>query len=745
MFEFSETKLFMDMVHGYIHIPRPFVKHIIDTELFQRLRNIDQTGIRIVYPDAKHDRFGHSLGVFHLGSIAVDALLKNFHAKGRGRYWKIRSDRSREVFWAKNKLLFLIACLLHDIGHAPFSHALELDMYRNSGETEFDQNLCSEINLLENDSREDLNTLKLRDISPHEKMGAMLVIKELKEPIKNILDYFSSESEYPVYNESPIFAEHYPSPPTVDSSQLSKDICFVVRMIMGLKYVGFRPEEQIKNCFIELLNGVNFDVDKLDYILRDTVMSGISNVGIDVERLVGAIDIVTQTEYKAIEEERHIPSHEHKNFIQEIYCHDKLGDVTVKGNITGILSLEKDTNVTIYGGTTIIDFKPASNEDSTISIDSTCKFDKDSIIHIGSDPTKGSTGEQYICITANLTPNPKTCIIKGATLLGEDSNTFNFIVKSGNYLLKLGGDCEIQIKGKFESHTPIIFQKSADRKGEITGKRFELTILRDTLVEKIPSESAYNTFSIGYHKQAINIISNVLDARDYLYLWIYAHHKVMYYANYLIPVIASALLKPSYNEIHMLDDSYAWTIIKQAKEKPETPDATKALIYELLRRKYKKSLFKSLAEYDMLFNSFSTEYKLRIFWIFQESIDPNLSVKGKYGITAGTVKYDLLKDICDHSNIDINNIGSLVWIDADYKRKKLDPKRTYIVFSNETTAMSKIELLNTAAIQTKIEAYFYLYCANEDCNDEIVNKLKYSIVAYFESGPGRQKIMQNFS
>ena len=75
MFEITPTKIFMDSVHGYINIPKCFVDNIINTELFQRLRNIEQTGMRVLYPDAKHDRFGHSLGVFHLGSKAVDALL----------------------------------------------------------------------------------------------------------------------------------------------------------------------------------------------------------------------------------------------------------------------------------------------------------------------------------------------------------------------------------------------------------------------------------------------------------------------------------------------------------------------------------------------------------------------------------------------------------------------------------------------------------------------------------------------
>lgn len=52
----------------------------------------------------------------------MDTLLENF---SKDDYWNISSDNRKLLFGAKNKVLFLIACLLHDIGHAPFSHALE--------------------------------------------------------------------------------------------------------------------------------------------------------------------------------------------------------------------------------------------------------------------------------------------------------------------------------------------------------------------------------------------------------------------------------------------------------------------------------------------------------------------------------------------------------------------------------------------------------------------------------------------
>lgn len=70
-------KVIKDNVHGYINIPVEYFDKIIDTDLFQRLRDIEQTDMRTLYPSARHDRFIHSLGVFHLGSKAFQAFKKN--------------------------------------------------------------------------------------------------------------------------------------------------------------------------------------------------------------------------------------------------------------------------------------------------------------------------------------------------------------------------------------------------------------------------------------------------------------------------------------------------------------------------------------------------------------------------------------------------------------------------------------------------------------------------------------------
>lgn len=69
----GSNKTIRDPMYGYIKIDYPFTV-LIDTEEFQRLRNIRQTGYQSLYPSALHNRFVHSLGVFHLGREAFHNL-----------------------------------------------------------------------------------------------------------------------------------------------------------------------------------------------------------------------------------------------------------------------------------------------------------------------------------------------------------------------------------------------------------------------------------------------------------------------------------------------------------------------------------------------------------------------------------------------------------------------------------------------------------------------------------------------
>ena len=107
-------KQFKDPIYGYVCIPKTIVNDIIDTPEFQRLRYIKQTSYLPVYSAALHNRFVHSLGVYFLGRIASESLFRN--SKDILEDCHINSD---------TKDFFQLACLLHDVGHAPFSHSGE--------------------------------------------------------------------------------------------------------------------------------------------------------------------------------------------------------------------------------------------------------------------------------------------------------------------------------------------------------------------------------------------------------------------------------------------------------------------------------------------------------------------------------------------------------------------------------------------------------------------------------------------
>ena len=108
-------KIINDPVYGFITIDHPLILQIISHPVYQRLRNIHQMAFaHLVYPGAVHSRLHHSLGSYHLMSTAIQEL----------------KNKSVEISPAE-ELGAKIAILLHDIGHGPFSHALENELIRD--------------------------------------------------------------------------------------------------------------------------------------------------------------------------------------------------------------------------------------------------------------------------------------------------------------------------------------------------------------------------------------------------------------------------------------------------------------------------------------------------------------------------------------------------------------------------------------------------------------------------------------
>ena len=105
----NKLKIFNDPIYGFITIPNSDIFDLIEHKYFQRLRRISQMGLSyLVYPGAHHTRFHHAIGCMHLMQKAVQTL--------RFKGVSISGDEENALY---------IAILLHDIGHGPFSHAME--------------------------------------------------------------------------------------------------------------------------------------------------------------------------------------------------------------------------------------------------------------------------------------------------------------------------------------------------------------------------------------------------------------------------------------------------------------------------------------------------------------------------------------------------------------------------------------------------------------------------------------------
>jgi HD superfamily phosphohydrolase len=219
-------KIIQDIVHGYIDLASDDLE-FVDTPLFQRLKRIKQTTAFAAYPNANHTRFEHSLGVKHLGLRVFDHLVKSMQPQAQEP-------------WIRNTIQY--ACLLHDIGHAPFSHCLE---------SLFDDNESKGI-LIKHGLSIELTTAKP---APHELMSCAIS-----------LEYYKAKLE---------------------SKGINLD--FFCRLILGIEYPSINPNNWL-NPLIKILNS-KIDVDKFDYLVRDNEMTGVNLIAIDKDRVINSYEI----------------------------------------------------------------------------------------------------------------------------------------------------------------------------------------------------------------------------------------------------------------------------------------------------------------------------------------------------------------------------------------------------------------------------------------------------------------------
>ena len=194
----SKKKILNDPIYGFITIPYEIIFDLIQHPYFQRLRRITQLGLtNLVYTGANHTRFQHVLGAMHLMTQAIDVLRSKGH--------EITED---EAIGA------CIAILLHDIGHGPYSHALEFS-------------IAKEVN--------------------HE------VISEL------IMDSLNKEFDGKLTVAIQIFNGEHPK------------------------------------RFLHQLVSSQLDVDRLDYLKRDSFFTGVSEGVIGSERIIKMLNVANGT------------------------------------------------------------------------------------------------------------------------------------------------------------------------------------------------------------------------------------------------------------------------------------------------------------------------------------------------------------------------------------------------------------------------------------------------------------------
>lgn len=129
-FSTNKHKIINDPVYGFVSIPNALIFDLIQHPYFQRLRRISQMGMSfLVYPGAHHTRFHHAIGCVHLMMKAVRTL--------RRKGVEIEEDEETGLY---------VAILLHDIGHGPFSHALENSIVKGCSHEDISLEVMKKLN-----------------------------------------------------------------------------------------------------------------------------------------------------------------------------------------------------------------------------------------------------------------------------------------------------------------------------------------------------------------------------------------------------------------------------------------------------------------------------------------------------------------------------------------------------------------------------------------------------------------------
>ena len=215
----KKLKLFNDPIYGFITVKNPLVFQVIEHPYFQRLRRISQMGLSyLVYPGAHHTRFHHVIGCTFLMQKAIETL------------------RLKEVdISPAEEEALLLAILMHDLGHGPFSHALEGCFVQGMGHEELSLKFMESLNE-HFDNRLEMAMAMFKGEYPRQFMN-QLISSQLD---MDRLDYLKRDSFYSGVAEGNLNAERLISMLCVRNDQLAieqKGIYSVEKFIMARRFM----------------------------------------------------------------------------------------------------------------------------------------------------------------------------------------------------------------------------------------------------------------------------------------------------------------------------------------------------------------------------------------------------------------------------------------------------------------------------------------------------------------------------
>lgn len=197
---YNKRKIFNDPIYGFVSLPYEIIFDLIEHPFFQRLRRIKQLGLtNLVYPGALHTRFHHAMGAMHLMGQAIEEIRSKGH--------DITDDEAKAV---------TIAILLHDIGHGPFSHALEHSIVNNVTHEDISQLFMSRLN--EEFKGELTLAIKIFQNKYHKKFLHQLVSSQLD---MDRLDYLKRDSFFTGVSEGVISSDRIIKMLNVANDQLA--------------------------------------------------------------------------------------------------------------------------------------------------------------------------------------------------------------------------------------------------------------------------------------------------------------------------------------------------------------------------------------------------------------------------------------------------------------------------------------------------------------------------------------------